>query len=423
MDRIRIRGGRELHGSVEVSGSKNAALPILAALLLIDGPVLLRNVPRLKDIEVMIDLLERLGVRFEWGAGGELQAQAMDKTLYEAPYDLVRKMRASFVVFGPMWARRGVGRASYPGGCLIGHRPVDLHIKGLRALGARIEIQEGYVTASGPVRSGWVFLGGSYGSTVLGTANVVMAAALGQGTSHIENAAMEPEIADLCRFLNACGARIQGIGSHLLVVEGVERLSGCEWTIIPDRIEAATFLTGALMTNSPVTVRGARPDHLFGVIDRLQAAGANLEFAADSIVNVPTPSGRVQAVDVTTMPYPGFPTDLQAQFMALMLRADGVSVITEKVYPERFIHAAELARLGAHIRREGSSAIIEGTQDLNGAQVMASDLRASASLVLAGLVARGHTDVRRVYHIDRGYERIEQKLQLIGADIERINEE
>ena len=422
MDRIRIRGGRELSGEITVSGSKNASLPILAATLLVDGPVILRNVPRLKDIAVMTYLLERLGVRVERLPDGGLRVEAVDKTLYEAPYDLVRKMRGSFVVLGPLWARRGFGKVSYPGGCLLGHRPVDLHLKGLESLGAEIRIDGGNVTASGPVGSGWVYLGGPYGSTVLGTANVVMAATLGRGTSYIEAAAMEPEIVDLCNFLNACGARISGIGSHLLVVEGVEQLTGCEWTVIPDRIEAATFLTGAIMTNSAITVRGARPEHMYAVLDRLTTAGAQIEVGADSVSNVPTPGGEIQAVDMTTMPFPGFPTDLQAQFMALMARAKGVAVITEKVYPERFIHAAELARLGARIRREGASAIIEGTEQLNGAPVMASDLRASASLVLAGLVAKGHTDVRRVYHIDRGYERIEQKLQLIGADVERISE-
>jgi UDP-N-acetylglucosamine 1-carboxyvinyltransferase len=398
-------------------------LPIFAATLLVDGPVILHNVPRLKDIAVMKQMLELLGMRFEQLDNGAWRIEAKDKTLYEAPYDLVRKMRASFVVLGPLWARRGVGRVSYPGGCLLGHRPVDLHIKGLEALGADIQIEDGYVTATGSVRGGCVYLGGSYGSTVLGTANVVMAATLGQGTSYIDNAAMEPEIVDLCNFLNACGARISGIGSHLLVVEGVERLEGCEWTVIPDRIEAATFLIGAVMTNSAVRVTGALPRHMFAVLDRLQGAGAQLEVGPDYVENRPTPTGAIRAVDMTTMPYPGFPTDLQAQFMALMSRADGVAVITEKVYPERFIHAAELARLGARIRREGCSAIIEGTEQLRGAPVMASDLRASASLVLAGLVADGHTDVRRVYHIDRGYERIESKLQAIGADIERISEE
>jgi UDP-N-acetylglucosamine 1-carboxyvinyltransferase len=422
VDRIRIRGGRGLKGSVRVSGSKNATLPILAAVLLIEGPVLLRNVPRLTDVDNMLRILGRLGVLWHWNEDGSLEVEARDKTLYLAPYDLVRTMRASFVLLGPLWARRGVGTISYPGGCVFGHRPVDLHLKGLRDLGGLVEIKDGYVTISGSPRGNVIFMGGNYGSTVLGTANVLMAACLAEGTTYIESAAMEPEVADLCHFLSACGARISGIGSHLLVVEGVETLSGCEWSVIPDRIEAGTFLAGAVMTNSDVRVENTNPMHLLAVIDRLQAAGAQLEIGRDYVRNVPTPSGRLGAVDVTTMPYPGFPTDLQAQVMALVAKADGVSVVTEKVYPERFIHAAELQRLGARIRREGPSAIIEGTDELSGAPVMASDLRASASLVLAGLVARGHTDVRRVYHIDRGYERIEQKLQCIGADIERISE-
>jgi UDP-N-acetylglucosamine 1-carboxyvinyltransferase len=407
---------------VAISGSKNASLPILAATLLVDGPVLLRRVPQLKDIENMCRILAHLGMRHYRLDNGDLHVEAVDKTRYCAPYDLVRTMRASFVVLGPLWARRGVGVVSYPGGCVLGQRPVDLHLKGLRAIGATIQVQDGYVTASGPVRGGTVYLGGSYGSTVLGTANVLMAAVLGKGRTCIENAAMEPEVEDLCQFLNRCGARISGIGGHRLCVEGVETLTGCEWSIIPDRIEAATYLTGALMTNAPVTVEGVRPEHMLAVLDRLEAAGAALEIQGDTIRNVPTPDGKIRAVDVTTLPYPGFPTDIQAQFMALMARADGVAVITEKVYPERFMHANELARLGAVIRREGASAIIEGTPKLNGAPVMASDLRASASLVLAGLVAGGHTDVRRVYHIDRGYERIEQKLQRLGADIERISD-
>jgi UDP-N-acetylglucosamine 1-carboxyvinyltransferase len=421
LDRIRIRGGRGLGGSVRVSGSKNGALPILAATLLLDGPVLLRNVPRLTDVLNMLRILERLGVRHHWHDDSTLEVEARDKTLYVAPYDLVRTMRASFVVLGALWARRGVASVSYPGGCVFGHRPVDLHLKGLRDLGGVIEMANGYVTISGTPRGGVLFLGGNMGSTVLGTANVLLAAALAEGTSYIESAAMEPEIEDLCRFLNACGARISGIGSHLLVIEGVDALSGCEWTMIPDRIEAGTFLCGAIMTNSDVRVDGVEPMHLLALIDRLQAAGARFEVGKDSVRNLPAP-GRLRAVDVTTMPFPGFPTDLQAQFMALMAKAEGVSVITEKIYPERFIHAAELQRLGARIRREGPSAIIEGTSDLRGAPVMASDLRASASLLLAGLVAEGHTDVRRVYHLDRGYERIEQKLQCIGADIERISE-
>jgi UDP-N-acetylglucosamine 1-carboxyvinyltransferase len=422
MDRIRVRGGRDLRGSVPVSGSKNSSLPILAATLLVDGPVLLRNVPDLKDVDTMCRILRHLGMRFYRHDDRSLFLEVEDATQMNAPYDLVRTMRASFVVLGALWARRGQARVSYPGGCVLGHRPVDLHLKGLQGIGARLVIEDGYVNVGGEVSGGTVYLGGSQGPTVLGTANVVMAAALGKGTTMIECAAMEPEVEDLCNFLNACGARISGIGGHCLVVEGVERLHGCEYTIIPDRIEAATYLVGALMTNSPVAVEGARPEHLIAVLDALREAGANLRVERNCITNVPTPDGKVRAVSVTTHPYPGFPTDIQAQFMALMTRAEGTSVITERVYPERFMHAAELARLGAQIRREGPSAIVHGTPHLSGAPVMASDLRASASLVLAGLVADGHTDVRRVYHIDRGYERIEAKLQHLGADIERISE-
>ncbi len=422
LDRIRIRGGRGLSGSVRVSGSKNGALPILAAVLLIDGPVVLRNVPRLTDVLNLLRILERLGVTYTWLDESTLEIEAKDKTVYTAPYDLVRTMRASFVVLGPLWARRGVAQVSFPGGCVFGHRPVDLHLKGLASLGGQVEMTNGYVSITGAPRGGVVFLGGNMGSTVLGTANVLMAATLAKGTTWLESAAMEPEIEDLCHFLNACGARIKGIGGHLLEIEGVDTLHGCEWSMIPDRIEAGTFLCGAILTNSDVKVEAAQPMHLLAVIDRMRAAGADIEIGKDFIRNRPTSLGRLKAVDVTTMPYPGFPTDLQAQFMALMATAEGVSVITEKIYPERFIHAAELRRLGARIRREGPSAIIEGTTDLRGAPVMASDLRASASLVLAGLVADGHTDVRRVYHIDRGYERIEHKVQCIGADIERISE-
>lgn len=421
MDRIRIRGGRSLSGTVPVSGSKNAALPILAATILCDGPVLLRNVPDLADIDTMLRILRYLGVRADRLANGDLHLEVVDHSRTEAPYELVRKMRASVVFLGPLWARRGEAHVSYPGGCVIGHRPIDLHIKGLRAVGAEIGQDNGFVSAKGPVLGGTVYLGGSFGSTVLGTANVVMAAVLGRGTTFLSGAAMEPEIVDLCHFLQACGANIQGVGGHMLQIDGVERLEGCEYTIIPDRIEAATFLIGALLTQSTLRVQGARPDHLLAVIDRLEAAGGSLRMGADWIENVPT-HAAIKACDVTTMPFPHFPTDLQAQFMTLMTRAEGVSVITEKVYPERFMHASELVRFGARIRREGPSAIIEGTPTLSGAPVMASDLRASAGLVLAGLVADGQTHVSRVYHIDRGYERIEAKLRRVGADIERVSE-
>ena len=405
-----------------MSGSKNAALPILAASILCDGPVLLRNVPNLADIETMFHILRHLGVQVERLASGDVHLQVQDASRTEAPYEFVKQMRASVVCLGPLWARRGAAHVSHPGGCVIGHRPIDLHTKGLRAIGAVIEQENGIVHTCGPVRGGSVFLGGPYGSTVLGTANVLMAAVLGEGTTFIEAAAMEPEVVDLCHFLQACGANIEGVGGHMLKVEGVDRLVGCEYTIIPDRIEAATFLIGALLMNSALRVDGARPDHLLSVLDRLEAAGAHVKSGPDWIENVPT-GGEIRACDVTTMPYPHFPTDLQAQFMTLMTRANGVSVVTEKVYPERFMHASELVRFGANIRREGPSAIIQGTPDLTGAPVMASDLRASAGLVLAGLVANGQTHVSRVYHIDRGYERIEAKLRGIGADIERVPEE
>jgi UDP-N-acetylglucosamine 1-carboxyvinyltransferase len=422
MDRIRIRGGRKLGGSVQISGSKNATLPILTSVLLLDGPVVLNNVPNLRDVDNLLRMLRILGVHSERRPDGTLEMEVRDHTVTTAPYDLVRTMRASFVLLGPLWGRRGRARVSYPGGCVFGHRPVDLHLKGLKSLGARIQIDEGYVIADGPVRGGSVYLGSAYGSTVLGTANTLMAAVLAKGRSTIECAAMEPEVEDLCNFLNACGAQITGIGSHRLVIEGVDRLHGCEWRVIPDRIEAGTFLAAGLLTNSQVEVRGVVPEHLAAVVDRFEEAGGHLQTGEDWIRTVPN-GGRLRAVDLTTLPYPGFPTDLQAQFMALMAVADGVSVITEKVYPERFIHAAELSRLGARIQREGPSAIVHGTESLSGAPVMASDLRASAALLLAGLIARGQTDVRRVYHIDRGYERIEEKLRGVGADVERVGEE
>lgn len=423
MDRIRIKGGRQLHGDVRISGSKNATLPILAATILVDGPVLLRNVPQLKDVQQMCRILRGLGVECTpLDNGRDLAVEAVDKTRKKVPYDLVRTMRASFVTLGPLWARRGRGTLSYPGGCVFGHRPVNLHLEGLKAIGAEVAWHDGYVTLSGPVRGGTVFMGGPFGSTVLGTANVVMAACLAEGTTYVEYAALEPEIADLCSFLNCCGAQISGIDSHLLEIKGVEALHGCEWSVIPDRIEAGTYLTGAVMTNSDVRVTNMKPRHMLAVTHQLRQSGANLEEGDDWIRNVPTATGRIVAADMTTLPYPGFPTDIQAQYMALMAKADGMSVITEKVYPERFMHATELVRLGAKIRREGACAIVQGTDVLAGAAVMASDLRASASLVLMGLVAEGQTDVRRVYHIDRGYELIEKKFRALGADIERIHE-
>lgn len=492
MEKIRIRGGATLSGSVRVSGSKNACLPILAAVLLIDGPVVLDGVPRLRDVDSMLHLLENLGVEWSREADDSLRLEVRDTAAVHAPYHLVRTMRASFCLLGPLWARRGRAIVSYPGGCLFGPRPVDLHLKGLRALGAKLDLSEGHVHASGEVSGGQVFLGGNFGSTVLGTANVVMAAVLGKGETIIDAAAQEPEITDLCRFLQACGAQIEGIGSHRLVVRGVESLHGCRWRVIPDRIEAGTLICAGVITRGEVEVVGAHPEHLAAFLDRLRLAGVPLEIGerevprrvpqqgpiedglrvldpreapkvaradaprkarpdelderqgslmADRVAlprgesggsedpdveTVPfirtLPWERLEAIDVATLPYPGFPTDLQAQILATMCVADGVSVITEKVYPERFIHCSELARLGARIHREGPTAIVHGRRNLRGATMMASDLRASAALVLAGLVAEGRSEVRRVYHLDRGYEFLDRKLAGLGADVERVPE-
>jgi UDP-N-acetylglucosamine 1-carboxyvinyltransferase len=499
VDKIRIQGGRRLEGRVWVSGSKNASLPILAAALLVDGPIVLDGVPHLADVENMLYMLSKLGLKHEWQDDDSLRLEVVDDSIIEAPYHLVRTMRASFCLIGPLWARRGKAIVSYPGGCVFGHRPVDLHLKGLRALGARLDLEEGNVHASGPVRGGHIFLGGSFGSTVLGTANVLTAAVLAEGRSTIEYAAQEPEIVDLCEFLLKCGAKIKGIGSHRLEIEGVERLTGCRHEIIADRIEAGTLLMAGIMTRGEVQVLGARPDHLGAVLDRLREAGAPIEVGEIDISDafgipgrphhprliplegvkrgkplpsdkprspgassgsigqgnrddilmayrfrqngrppVPDPASkepeervpyikslpwdRLECVDAVTMPYPGFPTDLQAQFLSLMCIAEGVSVVTEKIYPDRFIHVAELNRLGAQIRREGPSAIVKGAQSLGGATIMASDLRASAALILAGLVARGTTEVRRVYHLDRGYERLEDKLRGLGAEMERVGD-
>jgi UDP-N-acetylglucosamine 1-carboxyvinyltransferase len=349
---------------------------------------------------------------------GSVSVDTEDEARSTAPWELVRKMRASVCALGPLLARRGRARVSLPGGCVLGLRPIDLHLKGLSALGAQIRIEHGYVNARAERLAGaTVFLGGPYGSTVLGTANTMMAATLARGTTVIECAACEPEVVDLANFLVAMGAKIHGAGTPRVEIEGVEELGKADYTIIPDRIEAGTFLIAGAMTGGDVIVNGARPDHLSAVFDVLQSAGVRLSVEGGSIrVRGGAPC---KAVDITTHPYPGFPTDLQAQMMAYLSSASGMSVITEKIYPDRFIHIAELARMGAKIRKEGPSAIISGVKRLSGAQVMASDLRASACLVLAGLVASGVTEVHRIYHLDRGYERIEERLASLGAMIRR----
>lgn len=422
MDKILIQGGIPLSGAVRAGGAKNAALPVLFATILTRGISVIRRVPRLMDVESTLRMLRELGMRAERRPDGAVEVEEEDADSSKAPYDLLRKMRASICALGPLLARRGRATVSQPGGCVIGVRPINLHLKGLGALGARLVGEHGYIEASAERLTGAeIYLGGPYGSTVLGTANVLMAATLAEGRTVIHHAACEPEIEDLARFLCACGARIRGAGTPRVEVEGVEELRGVEYEIIPDRIEAATFLIAGAMAGGDVKVEGARSDHLMAVIDMLRSAGMRVTYGEDWVRIRST--GRIRPVDVTTYPYPGFPTDLQAQAMALLTLADGISVITEKVYPDRFIHIAELNRMGARIRKEGPVAIISGVPQLHGAQVMASDLRASASLVIAGLVATGLTEVNRIYHIDRGYERIEEKLRGLGALIRRVPSE
>lgn len=413
-----IEGGRSLKGTVRVSGSKNAALPILAATILADGKCVIKNVPELRDVTTMCEILARLGVVTRRREDKSIEVEVRSEKEIIAPYELVSTMRASVCVLGPLLAKRRKAQVSLPGGCVIGIRPIDLHLKGLAGLGADIRIEHGYVVANAEKLIGTeVYLGGAFGSTVTGTANLMMAATLAKGTTIIENAACEPEVQDLAMFLNKMGARISGIGTHRLTIHGVESLTGTEYEIIPDRIEAGTFMVASAMTGGDVTVEGARAEHLGALIDSLRIVGATTERLTNGIRTIG--HGSIRPTDVTTLPYPGFPTDLQAQFTALLSIAEGISVITEKIYPDRFMHIAELARMGARIRKEGPSAIIHGVRKLHGAPVMASDLRASASLVLAGLVAEGTTEVQRIYHLERGYERFEEKLTSLGAKIRR----
>ena len=420
MDKFVIEKGRPLSGEVQISGAKNAVLPLLSATLLTADPCTIEGAPALRDVGTMLRLMAGLGVDAVQGEDGAIRTKVVNEDSRTAPYELVKTMRASITVLGPLLARRGRARVSFPGGCVFGPRPIDLHTKGLRALGAKIDIEEGYIVAeaeAGRLKGARIYLGGPFGSTVTGTANVLMAATLAAGRTVIEGAACEPEISDLAEFLVKMGARIHGIGSPRLVVDGVDRLHGAVHRVIPDRIEAGTFLVAGAITGGDVTVLGARPDHLTVVLEKLTEIGLTVEEGEDRVRVVC--DRPLSNAEIVTLPYPGFPTDLQAQFMALLSLAGGVSIITEKIYPERFMHVAELLRLRAQIRKEGPNAIVIGTDHLSGAPVMASDLRASAALVLAGLVADGVTEVGRVYHIDRGYERIEEKLSALGARIRR----
>lgn len=414
-----INGGRPLNGEVQISGAKNAVLPILAATLLTPERCVLRRVPDLSDVNYMARILTELGAKVRV-QGGTIVVAA-ERVRGVAGYDLVRKMRGSICVLGPLLARLREAQVSLPGGCVIGARPIDLHLKGLRGLGASITIEKGFVCAKARRLTGAeLFLGGRSGPTVLGTANVLMAAVLAEGVTVIESAACEPEVVDLAHFLIAMGAKIEGVGSPTLRVTGVRELHGAEHEVIPDRIEAATFAIAAAATQGEVTLRGARPEHLTAVLDKLQEAGTRLRRVAGGLTV--TGGRRPRPTDVTTQPYAGFPTDAQAQMMVLMTQAPGISIITERIYESRFMHVSELARLGADITLEGPSAVVKGATRLSGAPVMASDLRASAALVLAGLVAQGETRVRRIYHLDRGYERLDEKLAGLGAQVRRVAE-
>ncbi len=420
MDIFEIDGPVKLSGDVNVAGSKNATLPIMAGALLAAGETVIENAPNLADIANFEVILQSLGVPTRRNEAGSL---CINATTIENPvgeYDLVRKMRASICILGPLLARCGQVRVSMPGGCAIGDRPVDIHLRGLRELGARIYLENGYIVATagpGGLRGKQVFLGGPFGSTVLGTDNVMMAACLAQGTTVIESAACEPEVADMANFLNAMGARIKGIGSPRLVIEGVKELKPIRYKVIGDRIEAGTLMVAAAITGGKLHIRNCNLNDMVAVSDRLNHIGVNVEEASDGCIV--SREGPICPADITTQPYPGFPTDLQAQFMALLALADGNSVITEKIYPDRFMHVAELNRMGANLRKEGPSVFIPGAAELVAAPVMASDLRASAALVLAGMAAHGKTIISRVYHIDRGYEKIEEKLNAIGAKILR----
>ena len=419
MDKLLIRGGQQLLGTVDIAGAKNAALPELCAALLSAEPVTLHNVPRLQDVATMLKLIRNMGVSAEHHEDGRVTLDAGSLNNPEAPYELVKTMRASVLALGPLLARFGKAKVSLPGGCAIGSRPVDQHIKGLQAMGAEISVEHGYMVASLP--AGRTRLKGARITTdmvtVTGTENFLMAAALAEGETVLENAAQEPEIPDLAEMLIQMGAQIEGHGTSKIRIQGVERLQGCAHQVVADRIEAGTFLCAVAATGGDVLLRHGRADHLEAVIEKLQAAGAQIE-AGDGFIRVRS-RGRLKAQSFRTTEYPGFPTDMQAQFMALNCVADGASKVTETIFENRFMHVNELVRLGANIQIDGKVAMVEGVSQLSGATVMATDLRASASLVIAGLVAEGETIVDRIYHLDRGYDRMEVKLRGLGADIER----
>ncbi|MBU0634489.1 MAG: UDP-N-acetylglucosamine 1-carboxyvinyltransferase [Candidatus Omnitrophica bacterium] len=422
MDKIVIDGGIRLKGNIEVSGAKNAALPILAATLLTDKKCVIKNVPNLRDVSTMLKILRSLGIRC-WMSDHEVIIEPKTLKNCVASYKLVSTMRASICVLGPLLAKYKQARVSMPGGCIIGQRPVDLHIKGLKSLGAAIKIEHGYIVAAAKkLRGANIFLGGAYGSSVLATANVLMCACLAHGRTLIENAACEPEIVDLAVFLNKMGAKIKGQGTPSITVDGVKCLEGATHSVIPDRIEAGTHILASAITGGQLIVQKAKIEHLSALVDKLDQVGVKVKAYKNGDIHVKRKGKVLKPVDITTLPYPGFPTDMQAQMMSLLALGDGISVLTEKIFPDRFMHVSELNRMGADIFLEGASAIVKGVKRLSGAEVMASDLRASAALVLAGLVAKGRTEISRIYHLDRGYERIEEKLAKVGARIQRVKE-
>ena len=421
MEHLVVTGGGPLEGSVRISGSKNGALPLLAATLLSDGRCTLTNVPNLTDIGNLCELLSEVGVSIDRLGPHAISTKVTSEANSVARYELVSRMRASIYLLGPLVAKRGFARVSLPGGCVIGLRPVDLHLKGLRALGAEIELDHGYIVAKAPkgrLQGNRVFLGGPMGSSVGATCNVLMAAVLADGKSVIEGAACEPEVVELANFLNAMGATIEGIGTPRLVITGVPSLGGARQRVIPDRIEAGTYAIAAGMTGGDVRLEDVRLDHLGAVVDTLEKVGFEFSEPEQDVVRVRRP-GSLQPVRTTTLTYPGYPTDLQSPLIAMLTKAEGISVVSEKIYPDRFMHLAELQRMGADVMKEGSSAVIRGVKRLKGTDVDATDLRAGAALVLAGLVAEGTTRLHKVYHVDRGYEDFEQKLTGLGANIHR----
>jgi UDP-N-acetylglucosamine 1-carboxyvinyltransferase len=417
MDKILVHGGHPLSGSIKISGSKNSALPMIAATLLTREPCVLRRVPDLSDTNYMLQILMHLGAEVE-RASGTVTVQA-DKVESVAPYEVVRKMRASVGVLGPLLGRCKEATVSLPGGCVIGDRPIDLHLKGFEALGAAVRVENGNIKVFAPKLTGAVItLRGKFGPTVLGTDNVMMASVLAEGVTVIEGAASEPEVVDLANFLNKMGAKIEGAGTRRIIIEGVSELHGAEHEVIPDRIETGTFLVAGAVCGNGVTLNRVEPEHVLSVTNALSNCGFKIESTENSISI--SPNSRNKPLELATEPYPGFPTDMQAQMCALLSTTEGMSAITENIFPQRYMHIAELKRMGAHVQIEGATAIIQGVDRLYGAPVMASDLRASAALVLAGLKADGVTEIHRVYHIDRGYEHLDEKLGELGAQIERV---